>query len=91
MDLGGRPAGGCPLAYPVRLLLVVLLVPFHGARPGPAERGEPVAAAYHADLGCTWGPPMSDQRTGAAIMWSRRRPSGDLPIGVVVWRWMPGR
>lgn len=82
--------GGRNLAYPLRLLLVVLLVPFHAVL-GLAllSAGEPVAAAWYSGLGRSWGAsPLSDQRTGAAIMWAVGDLVGLLLIGVVVWQWM---
>ncbi len=82
--------GGRRLSYPLRLLLVVLLVPFHAVL-GLAllSADEPVAAAWYSGLGRTWGAsPLSDQRTGAAIMWAVGDLVGLLLIGVVVHQWM---
>ncbi|MCB1013493.1 MAG: cytochrome c oxidase assembly protein [Acidimicrobiales bacterium] len=86
----GRTRAGRPLGYPVRLLLVLLLVPFHAVL-GLAllSAGEPVAAAWYEGLGRTWGAsPLADQRTGAALMWGLGDLVGVVLAVVVAYQWM---
>ena len=86
----GRTRAGRRLAYPVRLLLVVLLVPFHAVL-GLAllSAGEPVAADWYLGLGRTWGAsPLADQRTGAGLMWGLGDLIGVVLVGVVAYQWM---
>ena len=86
----GRTRAGRQLAYPVRLLLVVLLVPFHAVL-GLAllSAGEPVAADWYLGLGRTWGEsPLTDQRTGAALMWGVGDLIGVVLVVIVAYQWM---
>lgn len=87
--LGLDPVPG-RVAYPLRLLLVFVSMPFH-AFLGIAIMGADsvIAGDYYAALGRTWGAsPLSDQSTGGAIMWA----SGDfvalLLIGALAVQWM---
>lgn len=86
----GRTRAGRQLAYPVRLLLVVLLVPFHAVL-GLAllSAGEPVAADWYLGLGRTWGAsPLADQRTGAGLMWGVGDVIGVVLVALVAHQWM---
>jgi putative copper resistance protein D len=79
-----------PLGYPARLLLVVLLVPFHAVL-GLAllSTDHAVAADWYVGVGRTWGTsPLTDQRTGAAIMWGIGDLLGVLLAGIVLYQWM---
>lgn len=82
--------GARQLAYPARLLLVLLLVPFHAVL-GLAllSADQPIAADWFLSLGRTWGAsPLSDQRTGAAIMWGVGDLIGVVLTGIVLYQWM---
>ena len=86
----GRTRAGRQFAYPVRLLLVVLLVPFHAVL-GLAllSAGEPVAADWYLGLDRGWGAsPLADQRTGAALMWGVGDLIGVALVVIVAYQWM---
>ena len=86
----GRSRAGRQLTYPVRLLLVVLLVPFHavlGLTLLSADR--PVAADWYLGLGRTWGAsPLTDQHTGAGLMWGLGDLLGVVLVIIVAYQWM---
>jgi putative membrane protein len=79
-----------PLSHPVRLVLVLLAIPFH-AFLGIAllSAAEPLAADWYAELGRTWGASaLSDQRTGAGLLWGVGDVLGIVAGGVVLVQWM---
>ncbi len=83
-------AGGADLSHPARLLLVLLLVPFHAVL-GLAllSTDQAIAADWYLGLGRTWGAsPLSDQRTGAALMWGVGDLVGVVLAGIVLYQWM---
>jgi putative copper resistance protein D len=78
------------LSHPVRLGLVLLAIPFH-AFLGIVllSMHEPLAADWYAELGRTWGASaLSDQRTGAGLMWGVGDLLGLVAGGVVLLQWM---
>ncbi len=76
--------------HPVRLLLVLLVLPFH-AFLGAAILGadQVMAADFYVEVGRTWGASsLSDQRTGAAMLWLVGDLLGLAAGAVVVARWV---
>lgn len=79
-----------PLSHPARLALVLLAVPFH-AFLGIAllSLQEPLAVDWYTDLGRSWGAsPLSDQRTGAGLLWAVGDLLGIVAGGIVLVQWM---
>ena len=66
--VAGLDGGARQIAYPVRLLLVLLTVPVHAVAGLALMSGSTVLAGdWYADLDRTWGSsPVADQHTGAA-------------------------
>lgn len=79
-----------PLAHPARLGLVLLAVPFHAIVGISLLTTDVVLAAdWYEELGRTWGAsPLSDQRTGAGILWMTGDFVGLILGGVVLMQWM---
>jgi putative membrane protein len=78
------------LRYGARLLYVMVLLPFH-AFVGIAllTTNTAIAADWYEHVERTWGAsPLSDQRTGAGLLWISGELFGVLAIGLVVWQWM---
>jgi cytochrome c oxidase assembly factor CtaG len=76
--------------YPARLGLVLATVPVH-AFLGVAllSATSVIAADWYAATGRTWGASaLSDQRTGAGILWAAGELFGLIMAGVVLARWM---
>lgn len=85
----GIDPSGRRLPHGARLLLVLLTVPFH-AFLGLAlmSATEPLAGAYYSALGTAWaGPPLDDQRAGAAVMWLVGDLIGLVAGGIVALDW----
>jgi putative copper resistance protein D len=77
-------------SYPARLGLVAATVPFH-AFLGVALLSSTtvIAGNWYASIGRTWGASsLSDQRTGAGILWAAGELFGLVMAGVVLARWM---
>jgi putative copper resistance protein D len=87
LDPGWRSG---PLTYPARVLLVLLVVPFHAVLGIALLSSDTVLAAdWYAELGRTWGAsPLADQRTGAGLLWAVGDLLGVLLAGVVLYQWM---
>src|SRR5205823_12336482 len=78
------------VGYPTRLGLVLGTVPFH-AFLGVAllSSTKVIAADWYAGVGRRWGAsPLSDQRTGAGLLWVAGEIFGLAVGGVVLARWM---
>jgi putative copper resistance protein D len=78
------------LSHPARLGLVLLAVPFH-AFLGIVllSTDQVIAADWYAELGRTWGASaLSDQKTGAGLMWGVGDLLGLVAGGVVLVQWM---
>jgi putative membrane protein len=78
------------LGYGARLLYVAVLLPFH-TFIGIAllTTNTVLAADWYADVERSWGAsPLSDQRTGAGLLWISGELFGVLAIGLVVHQWM---
>jgi cytochrome c oxidase assembly factor CtaG len=76
--------------YPARLGLVMATIPFH-AFLGVAllSSSTVLAADWYAATGRTWGgSALSDQKTGAGILWAAGELFGLVLGGVVLARWM---
>jgi len=76
--------------YPARLGLVMATVPFH-AFLGVAllSSSTVLAADWYAGTGRTWGASaLTDQKTGAGIIWAAGELFGLVLGGVVLARWM---
>jgi putative copper resistance protein D len=87
--VGVDPIPGA-LRYGARLLYVVVLLPFH-TFIGIAllTTNTVIAAGWYAHVERTWGAsPLSDQRTGAGLLWISGELFGVLAIGLVVRQWM---
>lgn len=80
-----------PLAHPVRLLYVLLAVPFH-AFLGLAvlsSTAHPFGADVYGRVARSWGPTLvADQRTGAGILWALGDLFGLVAGAIVVARWV---
>jgi putative membrane protein len=78
------------LGYGARLLYVMVLLPFH-TFVGVAllTANTVIAADWYEHVERTWGAsPLSDQRTGAGLLWISGELFGVLAIGLVVRQWM---
>jgi putative copper resistance protein D len=78
------------LRYGARLLYVVVLLPFH-TFVGVAllTTNTVIAAGWYEHVERSWGAsPLSDQRTGAGLLWISGELFGLLAIGLVVRQWM---
>lgn len=78
------------LPHPARLGLVLLAVPFHAIVGISLLSTEVVLAAdWYAELGRDWGASsLSDQRTGAGILWMTGDLVGLVLGGLVLTQWM---
>jgi putative copper resistance protein D len=74
----------------MRALYLLVAVPFHAfLAVAILGASRPLGGGFYEDVARTWGAsPLSDQRTGAGLLWA----SGDLLAlvagGIAVWRWM---
>jgi putative copper resistance protein D len=87
--IGLDPIPGA-LRYGARLLYVVVLLPFH-TFVGVAllTTNTVIAADWYEQVERSWGAgPLSDQRTGAGLLWMSGELFGVLAIGLVVRQWM---
>ena len=77
------------IPYGARLGLVLLTIPFHAFVGVALMQGSvPIAADWYAGVR-DWGvSPLTDQRTGAAIMWGLGDLVGMIAGGVVLGQWM---
>jgi putative copper resistance protein D len=78
------------LGYGARLLYVAVLLPFH-TFIGVAllTTTTVIAAGWYDHVQRSWGAsPLSDQRTGAGLLWVSGELFGVLAIGLVVRQWM---
>jgi putative membrane protein len=78
------------LGYGARLLYVLVLLPFH-TFVGVAllTMNTVIASGWYDDVERSWGvSPLSDQRTGAGLLWISGELFGLLCIGIVVYQWM---
>jgi putative membrane protein len=78
------------LGYGARLLYVAVLLPFH-TFVGVAllTSNTVIAADWYAQVQRSWGAsPLSDQRTGAGLLWISGELFGALAIALVVRQWM---
>jgi putative membrane protein len=78
------------LGYGARLLYVMVLLPFH-TFVGVAllTSNTVIAADWYERVERSWGAsPLSDQRTGAGLLWISGELFGVLAIGIVVRQWM---
>jgi putative copper resistance protein D len=78
------------LGYGARLLYVAVLLPFH-TFIGIAllTTSTVIAADWYDEVQRSWGAsPLSDQRTGAGLLWVSGELFGALAIGIVVRQWM---
>jgi len=78
------------LGYGARLLYVAVLLPFH-TFIGVAllTTSTVIAAGWYDQVERSWGAsPLSDQRTGAGLLWVSGELFGALAIGLVVRQWM---
>jgi putative membrane protein len=78
------------LGYGARLLYVLVLLPFH-TFVGVAllTMNTVIASGWYDDVERSWGAsPLSDQRTGAGLLWISGELFGLLCIGIVVYQWM---
>lgn len=78
------------LAYPLRLLLVFVTMPFH-AFLGVAILSQQtvLAGQWYAGFGRTWGAsPLSDQQTGGGLLWAAGDLIGLLLVITVLAQWM---
>ena len=78
------------LSHPARLLFVLLAVPFH-AFLGLAVLSSKtvIASGVYGAVDRSWGAsPLSDQHTGAAILWAVGDLFGLVAGGVVVAQWI---
>lgn len=80
-----------PLSHPVRLLYVLLAVPFH-AFLGLAvlsSSAHPLGADVYGHVTRAWGPTLvADQRTGAGILWALGDLFGLVAGGIIAARWV---
>jgi putative membrane protein len=78
------------LGYGARLLYVAVLLPFH-TFVGVAllTTNRVIAADWYAQVERSWGAsPLSDQRTGAGLLWVAGELFGVLAIALAVRQWM---
>jgi cytochrome c oxidase assembly factor CtaG len=78
------------LGYGARLLYVLVLLPFH-TFVGVAllTMNTVIASGWYDDVERSWGASrLSDQRTGAGLLWVSGELFGLLCIGIVVYQWM---
>jgi putative membrane protein len=78
------------LGYGARLLYVLVLLPFH-TFVGVAllTMKTVIASGWYDQVERSWGAsPLSDQRTGAGLLWVSGELFGLLCIGTVVYQWM---
>jgi putative membrane protein len=78
------------LGYGARLLYVAVLLPFH-TFIGVAllTTNTVIAADWYDNVERSWGAsPLSDQRTGAGLLWISGELFGVLAIGLAVRQWM---
>jgi putative membrane protein len=78
------------LGYGARLLYVAVLLPFH-TFIGVAllTANTVIAAGWYDQVERSWGAsPLSDQRTGAGLLWISGELFGVLAISLVVRQWM---
>lgn len=78
------------LGYGARLLYVAVLLPFH-TFIGVAllTTNTVIAAGWYDQVERSWGAsPLSDQRTGAGLLWVSGELFGVLAIGLVLRQWM---
>jgi len=78
------------LSHPARLGLVLLAIPFHAFLGLVLISQDTVMAAdWYAELGRTWGAsPLSDQRTGAGLLWMVGDLLGLVGGAIVLVQWM---
>ena len=87
LDPGWRSGS---LTYPARVLLVLLMVPFHAVLGIALLGSESVLAGeWYTALDRTWGAsPLADQRTGAGLLWGIGDLTAVVLAGVVLYQWM---
>jgi cytochrome c oxidase assembly factor CtaG len=86
----GLDPSGWRLPYWSRLLLVLLAVPFH-VFLGVAILGsdQVIAADWYDALGRTWGASaLSDQRTGAGLLWAVGDVLSLTAAGIIAFQWI---
>ena len=78
------------LGYGARVLYLVVLLIFHTFLGVALLTSKTVIAAdwYHGVVRSWGGSPLSDQRTGAGVLWTAGELFGLVAIGVVVYQWM---
>ncbi|MBW3615629.1 MAG: cytochrome c oxidase assembly protein [Actinobacteria bacterium] len=86
----GLDAGPRRLSHPVRMLVVLLLVPVHAVL-GLALLSSPelLAGGWYADAAHAWGTnALSDQQVGGGLLWVTGDLVGLVAAGVVLAQWM---
>jgi cytochrome c oxidase assembly factor CtaG len=78
------------LGYGARVLYLVVLLVFHTFVGVALLSSKTVIAAdwYHGVVRSWGGSALSDQRTGAGVLWTAGELFGLVAIGVVVYQWM---
>lgn len=86
----GLDAGPRRLSHPVRMLAVLMLIPFHAVL-GLAILSSPdlLGGGWYADVARSWGTDaLSDQQVGGGLLWVTGDLVGLVASGVVLAQWM---
>jgi cytochrome c oxidase assembly factor CtaG len=75
--------------YPGRVLLMLLMVPFHTVLGLTIYQGKSLLAGdYYPSLGLTWADPAADQQLAGAILWASGELISVAVLGVIVVQWI---
>jgi putative copper resistance protein D len=75
--------------YPGRVLLMLLMVPFHTVLGLTIMQSERLLAGdWYPSLGLAWTDPVADQRLAGGILWSGGELVSVLVLGVLVAQWI---